>query len=70
MDSAEAAIAVAEHFVDATYVVPMKYGTFSKMPGNFPEFRAALAAQGVFTRPGFRLINSYEELLGKWLDLT
>ena len=70
MDETEAAIAVHEHFVDATYVIPMKYGTFDKMPGNFETLRARLAQRSVFTRPGFKLVNSYEELLGKWYDLT
>jgi L-ascorbate metabolism protein UlaG (beta-lactamase superfamily) len=58
MDAKEAADSIADHFVDATIAIPMKYGTFKKMPGNFADFRAKIAARGVFTRPGFRLINS------------
>ena len=70
MDEKEAAAAIDEHFIDATYAIPMKYGTFDKLPGNFATFRASCAARSLFTRPGFRLVDSYKELLGKWLDLT
>jgi L-ascorbate metabolism protein UlaG (beta-lactamase superfamily) len=65
MGPKEAAYACTKLFKSATTVIPMHFGTFPPMlPDNFAEFKQELEVLG-YTK---RLVDSYPEALGKWLE--
>lgn len=65
MGPIEAAYSVAKFFKSARCVIPMHFFTFPPLlPDTYPEFKAQLAEMG-YT---YRLVDSYNEALGKWLE--
>ena len=65
MGPEEAAYAIKKFLTNGNTIFPMHFGTFPLLKGTFEEFEAELAKQKV---SGKRVINSYNEGLGKWLD--
>ena len=53
-------------FKSARAVLPMHFGTFPMLPGTFEEFRSWQEKKGT---NHLRTFNSYEELLGKEIEL-
>lgn len=67
MGPEEAAFAVKRFFNLAAHtVIPMHFGTFPKLPGTFEQFRSECEKQGIVDK---KLIDSYNELLGKWIEV-
>ena len=66
MGPEEAAFAIHKFFNHAHSVIPMHFGTFPLLPGNYKDFVAEVAKLGVLDK---HLINSYEDVLNKWINL-
>lgn len=65
MGPTEAAYCVTNFFKHARCVIPMHFFTFPPLlPDTYPEFKEKLAEMG-YTH---RLVDSYPEVLGKWLE--
>ena len=54
-----------QYFTHARAVIPMHFGTFPLLPGTFPEFKEHCEKKGT----KLRVYNSYEECLGKVIEL-
>ena len=67
MGPEEAAYAVKNFLTGAHTIIPMHYMTFPRLAGDLPEFSAYLQEQGV---EGRRVVDSYSELLGQWMQLS
>ena len=66
MGPEEAAFAIHKFFSHAHTVIPMHFGTFPLLPGTYEDFVAEVAKFGVSDK---LLINSYEDVLNKWISL-
>ena len=67
MGPEEAAYAVKHFLTGAHTIIPMHFQTFPLLAGSYPDLVRELAK---FEVTGKRVINSYEELLGQWMDLS
>jgi L-ascorbate metabolism protein UlaG (beta-lactamase superfamily) len=67
MGPLEAAYAISKYLKTAHTVIPMHFLTFPLLKGTVEEFNAELEKRGV---TGKRVVDSYKEALGKWIDLT
>ena len=67
MGPEETAYALKHFLTSAHTVIPMHYMTFPALKGDYPELVSELAKLGV---SGPRIVNSYQEILGKWMDLN
>ena len=66
MGPVDASHAITKFFKSAKVVVPMHFKTFPPLlPDTFPELKEGLAAAGW----SGRLVDSYEEILGKTIEL-
>ena len=66
MGPEEAAFAVKNYFKHAHTVIPMHYATFPALTGTFEGFQAEMSKLGVLDK---QLINPFEQMIDKWLDL-
>lgn len=66
MGPEEAAYAVKKFLVSAHTIIPMHYMTFPLLKGDHPAFAAEMQKLGCPTPP----VDSYADLLGKWMDLS
>lgn len=62
----EEAAHACKFFTHARVVIPMHFGTFPLLPGTYPDFVAWLAKKDV---THLKALNSYEDLLGKTIEL-
>ena len=60
------AFSIQKFFCYAHTVIPMHFGTFPLLPGTYEDFVAEVAKFGVSDK---LLINSYEDVLNKWISL-
>uniref|UniRef100_A0A7S3I8E2 Uncharacterized protein n=1 Tax=Favella ehrenbergii TaxID=182087 RepID=A0A7S3I8E2_9SPIT len=67
MGPEEAAYGVAKFLTNASVVIPMHFLTFPLLKGDLPAFKSELDKRGV---TGKQIVDSYADLLGKWMDLT
>ena len=68
MGPEEAAFACHRFFKHAKWVIPMHFATIAdKMPDTYPEFVQLL--KNKYHSPELKVIDSYAEALGRWLDL-
>ena len=67
MGPQEAAYAVKHFLYGAHTIIPMHFLTFPLLKGDVPTFNGFLQEYGV---EGKRVVDSYSEALGKWIDLN
>ena len=67
MGPEEAAYAVKNFLTSAHTVIPMHFQTFPALAGDYPALVSELEKLSV---TGKRILNSYSELLGQWMDLS
>ena len=67
MGPEEAAYAIKNFLTSAHTVIPMHFQTFPALTGDHPALVNELNKLSV---TGKRVVNSYEELLGQWMNLS
>lgn len=66
MGPEEAAYACKKFLKHAHTVFPMHFGTFPLLPGTLEQFKYETDKLGISDK---KIIDSYNEALGKWVDL-
>ena len=66
MGPEEAAYAISKFFCGKKTIIPMHYQTFPILTGDYPAFKNELEVRQVEQKT---VVNSYQDLLGKWMEL-